>query len=69
MTAEADRLREELVARRACLEGAQQTLGMVVDTLRDGQSLEHVRAYLEAPVVERMRLVEEAIRNTDAALG
>lgn len=63
-----DRLRGELDARRSCLDGARQTLEMVSATLQNAASLSAAVVYVAGPVEERLRLIDKAIAQTDAAL-
>jgi hypothetical protein len=61
--------RRELEERRACLVGALDDLSMVRDTLLNAESLELARTSLVGPVEERIRLVSQAIGQTDEALS
>lgn len=60
---------ERLAPRRACLEGAKQTLESVAATIANADSLKAARLSLEVPVAERLELLDLALRQFDAALA
>lgn len=62
-------LEAELRARRACLEGASQTLESVRATLEQADTLESARAYMKPLIADRLELLELAIQQTDEALA
>lgn len=58
-----------LEPRRACLEGAKQTLEAVDATLRNAESLELARMTLTGQVAERLALLDLALRQWDQAIA
>lgn len=69
MTVEAAWTVARLAPRRACLEGAKQTLESVQATLANAESLELARASLDAQIRERLDLLDLALRQFDDALA